>query len=76
MAGLDGLKGFFSLNGSMILCFNNIVIAFDSHSLHKKSSNAATGHRQKPRGRGAISVFLPYQTLVWWYKIQHYYKIL
>lgn len=47
MARLDGLKGLFSQNGSMILCFNNILFAFDSHALLTKSSSVAKGMQQE-----------------------------
>lgn len=59
MAGLDGLKGLFNLNGSMTLCFNNILFAFDSHSLHTKSSSAAKGQQQDTdRSLEAVVLFL------------------
>lgn len=77
MAGLNGLKGLFSLNGSMILCFNNFCLLLNHTPCTQRIAGQQRGcSRQKPWGCGAISVFLPYQTLVCWYKIQHYCKIL
>lgn len=54
MAGLNGLKGLFSLNGSMILCFNNFCLLLN----HTPCTQRIAGQQRGCSRLEAVGLFL------------------